>query len=210
MFLLPLLLYFVLFFLLFFAFVLQPLHVFAFFLLLDFFWLLFWFTFFTFFEEKHIPLFYLAGSGYHKAKDTKVHDDHRREEVLALLQAWKDNVPASDINRREIRMPSTASLKHSKRHLDARSGCPRLPNSETLVPVWRTDSADAKAVLHTGTNASAFGTSWPPKNQEIHEFGMNVWCFQGSWPHKNHAPRGGNSLSGVGNCPILGILDITL
>ena len=94
-----------------------------------------------------------------KAKDTRVHDDHHREEVLALLQAWKDNVPVSDINRREIRMPSTASLKHSKRHLDARSGCPRLPNSETLVPVWRTDSADAKAVLHTGTNASAFCTS---------------------------------------------------
>jgi hypothetical protein len=52
-------------------------------------------------------------------------------------------------------VPTVTSIEH----LDARSGCPRLPNSETLVPVWRTDSADAKAVLHTGTNSSAFGTS---------------------------------------------------
>ena len=44
-----------------------------------------------------------------KAKDTKVHDDHHREEVLALLQAWKDNVPVSDINRREIRCGSDCS-----------------------------------------------------------------------------------------------------
>ena len=47
-----------------------------------------------------------------KAKDTKVHDDHDREEVLALLQAWKDDVPVSDINRREIRLrlPPTSPL----------------------------------------------------------------------------------------------------
>ena len=95
-------------------------------------------------------------------------------------------------------VPTVTSIEH----LDARSGCSRLPNSETLVPVWRTDSADAKAVLHTGTNASAFCTSWPPKNQDIHEFGMKVWCFQGSWPHKNHAPRGGNSLCLVKQCLI--------
>jgi len=31
------------------------------------------------------------------------------EEVLALLQAWKDNVPVSDINRREIRCGSDCS-----------------------------------------------------------------------------------------------------
>ena len=41
--------------------------------------------------------------------DTKVHDYHHMEEVLALLQAWKDNVPVSDINRREIRCGSDCS-----------------------------------------------------------------------------------------------------
>ena len=43
-----------------------------------------------------------------EAKNIKV-DEHHREEVLALLQTWKDNVTVSDINRREIRCGSDCS-----------------------------------------------------------------------------------------------------